>query len=463
MRYLLANLGDLRRQATLREFTLQDSAATSADLILSDAPALVAIGVYIWNRPQVEELVRRLRDQQPELPIVLGGPEIAHDTDSPLAHAATCVVCGEADRAFAGVCDHILQGREVPRVIHPDLPDLAHRLLYVETSRGCPYRCEYCISSITPGVRYFALDRILSALQRLLDRGARQFKLVDRSFNIQPEHAGTVLDFFLTRWQPGMRLHLEMTPGRLAPGLCERLRQFPPGGLHIEVGIQTLDASVARRVNRDMDPDLAEATLRFLINDVKADVHADLIAGLPGETPAAFVAGFNRLVALRPAEIQVGILKRLHGAPIARHAAEWALLFSPIPPYPILRTSRMDESCIDGIRRFSFHWDRFVNRRWLPRTVPLLWEGEDSAYHAFDAFSRVVEAQVGRHGFSLLAAAALLLEFLTGTRGLATDDVKRRLREDYADGGHRAGMPHFLREEPDTRRRSLTARDCTLE
>jgi radical SAM superfamily enzyme YgiQ (UPF0313 family) len=459
-RYLRANMGPLRDSTTLLEFTIQDDPTAIAEKVTQAQPELIAIGVYIWNRTQVERLVGILQATDPNIAIVLGGPEITYDTASPLAKTVTCVMCGEADLSFRDVCEKLLAKESVPNIIpavQPQLKDiilpydeyneddLANRTIYVETSRGCAYACEYCISSIEPGVRPFPLEAVLSEFGKLIDRGARRFKFVDRSFNLDPTHACTVLDFFIEHWKPDMCLHLEMTPDRMSDELRERLLQFSPSALHIEVGIQTFNTEVARRVGRNTDLDSAARGVHFLVEEAKADVHADLIAGLPGETPEVFEAGFNRLASLHPAEIQVGILKRLHGAPIDRHQREWSMHFRNTPPYDILSTSTMDESYIEKIRRFAMHWDRLVNRGWFPRTIPLLLENQSSCFATFDQLSQKVEQQLGLSGFGLVAAARVLLAFLTEEQKLPPSQIQQLLREDYLDGDRRITVPHFLR------------------
>lgn len=461
MRYLRANLGPLRDQSVLHEFTLQEPAAAMAEKILEHPPALIAIGVYIWNRIQVEELVALLKQTAPAIPIVLGGPEISYDTQSPLAASAAAIVCGEADLTFRGICESVLARQSLPPVIPgvpPDLDDihfpydeytdqdLATRILYVETSRGCAYGCEYCISSIQPGIRHFKLEKLLPEFSRLLDRGALRFKFVDRSFNLSLDHACSVLDFFLGRWQPGMCLHLEMTPDRLPSALRTRILKFPQGGLHIEVGIQTFSKEVARRVNRSTDLEAAAEGIRFLVEEARADVHADLIAGLPGEMPETFEAGIDRLIALHPAEMQVGILKRLHGAPMARHEKEWAMRFRQTPPYDVLSTSTMEEAYLQKIRRFAMHWDRIMNRHWFPRTMPVLLARHASPFHAFDQLSIRLDHELGRASFSLLEAAQVVCKFLTETHGLPGTEIRALLRNDYLADGLRVGVPHFLQE-----------------
>jgi len=193
LRYLLANLGELQPRAQLLEFDLNRRPVDIVEAILQVQPRIVGLGVYIWNATPTTEVVRLLKSLRPELKVVLGGPEVSYETDQqPLAHMADCVICGEADLAFAEIARQLLEGRTPPRrIVQAPLPDLqrltlpydwytdedlAHRVLYVEASRGCPFSCEFCLSSLGIPVRTFPLDRFLAALQRLLDRGARHFK-----------------------------------------------------------------------------------------------------------------------------------------------------------------------------------------------------------------------------------------------------------------------------------------------
>lgn len=459
-RYLLAALRADGQDAVLREFTVRDTAAAIVTDLLAETPSLIGLGVYIWNRDLAEGVVAGLQTARPDIPIVLGGPEIGHDTGSALARSVACVIRGEGERTFPTVCRRLSAGEPVPSVVDAERPDvralalpydaysdtdILRRTMYVESSRGCPFACDYCISARDPGVRDLDLDRLLPALDTLLERGARRFKLVDRSFNAHPAHACRLLDFFLARLPPGLHLHLEMTPQPPVGALRERLCAFPPGALHIEVGIQTFNPEVARRVHRMADAAEAEAAVRFHIETARADVHADLIAGLPGESPASFEAGFDRLVRLRPAELQVGILKRLHGAPIARHVEAWQLRFRPTPPYDILSTSTMDADYLAGIRRFARHWERLANRRRFPRAMAMLLEGTPSPFRAFDDLSRRIADDAAAETLDPVALARALHRHLVA-RGTAAEPVVRRaLREDYL-GGHARHEPAFLRE-----------------
>ena len=169
-----------------------------------------------------------------------------------------------------------------------DDQDIVNRVIYVEASRGCPFQCEFCLSSLDIPVRNVPLDSFLAAMTRLLDRGVRQFKFVDRTFNLNLNFSKAILEFFLNRYEPGLFVHFEMIPDRLPLPLREIIRQFPPGAVQFEVGIQTFNPEVAARISRRQDNNRLADNLQFLRQQTGVHVHADLIVGLPGETYRKF-------------------------------------------------------------------------------------------------------------------------------------------------------------------------------
>ena len=477
LRYLMANLPPgLRGRAAVLEFDISQRPLDVLEAILAHDPKVVGVGVYIWNAPQSLQLVADLKRLRPDVVVVLGGPEVSHETDrQEVVGLADYVVTGEADLAFADLCERLLAGkRPLNKVIVAELPDLAklalpydlydaqdvaHRVVYVEASRGCPFRCEFCLSSLDVPVRNVPLDAFLAAMGKLFDRGLRQFKFVDRTFNLNLNIGRSILEFFLDRYEPGLFLHFEMIPDRLPDALREPIKRFPPGALQFEVGIQTFNDEVSKRISRRQDNAKLADNLRFLREETGVHVHADLIAGLPGEDVAGFAAGFDRLVALGPQEIQVGILKRLRGTPIVRHDAEWGMVYSPHAPYEVLRTSHVDFAAMQRLRRFSRYWDLVANSGNFVETTPLFWSDGGSPFERFMRLSDALHAAFGTgHGIALQHLAAFLFRHLTGDAGADPAIVAGAMWRDYQRGG-RVDCPNFLRDHvPDGERRALRER-----
>ena len=466
LRYLLANLGPLRPRACIVEFDIQQRPVDVVEELLAQQPRIIGLGVYIWNVAAVTEVVSTLKKLRPDICLVIGGPEVSYETEvQPVARMADCVITGEGDLKFAEICGQLLGGGSLPaRVIAAEPPDfsalqlpyefyderdIAHRVIYVEASRGCPFSCEFCLSSLEVPVRPAPLPQLLEELRRLLDRGAQQLKFVDRTFNLNPKASEAILEFCLAHYQPGRFFHFEMVPDRLPETLREIIVRFPPGALQFEVGIQTFNEAVGSLIQRRQNYQRLEENLSFLRAKTGVHVHADLIAGLPGESLESFGAGFDRLVALGPQEIQVGILKRLRGTPIVRHDAEWGMVYNPHPPYEILRNKLIEFADMQRLRRFARYWDLVGNSGNFVESTPLLWRqagSQASPFKGFMEWSDWLHGRVGRtDGIALVRLMKLLFEFLTAQRGVDRQSAAAALWRDYQRGG-RSDKPDFLKD-----------------
>jgi radical SAM superfamily enzyme YgiQ (UPF0313 family) len=521
LRYLLANLGELRERAGLAEFDINQRPLDIAERLLAQNPKVIGFGIYIWNVEPAAEVIAALRRIRPAIKIILGGPEVSYETENQaIVQLADHVITGEADLKFAELCRALLGRAELPlgqdaqpvlrsitaeggqrvpanlpKIIPAELPefsqlalpydlytddDIAHRVIYVEASRGCPFTCEFCLSSLDTPVRQVPLPALLEQLQRLLDRGVKQFKFVDRTFNLNVQVSRAILEFFLARYQPGHFFHYEMIPDRLPEPLREIIARFPPGVLQFEVGIQTFNEAVSQLISRRQNYEKLADNFNFLRRKTGVHIHADLIVGLPGETPDSFAAGFDRLIALGPQEIQVGILKRLRGTPIIRHDADWQMVYHPHPPYEILQNKLIDFATMQKLRRFARYWDLVGNSGNFIETTPLIWgvgqasslspsdfenvgrasslslsvseKSETGAtpvlrpFHAFLRFSEWLYARAGRtDGIALVRLMEWLFEFLTGELRLDARQTARALWHDYRRAG-RHDQPGFLKD-----------------
>ncbi len=467
LRYLLANMArhggeDLRAHSVLREFTIARDPQQIVEELLALKPAIVGFGVYIWNVTQTTEVLRLLKSARPDIKVVLGGPEVSHEVEQQvIVQLADHVITGWGDVSFPKLCRALLYGpaplMKVIAGVQPPLDeivlpyaeysdaDLAHRLLYVEASRGCPFKCEFCLSSMDKTAWAFDLDAFLAEMDALYRRGARHFKFVDRTFNLKVEASVRILQFFLDRMSEDLFVHFEVVPDQLPDRLKAMIVRFPEGVLQFEVGIQSFNIDVQQRISRRQDNDKAEVNLRWLVGESPAHLHADLIFGLPGETLASFAQGFDRLYALGPHEIQLGILKRLRGTPIARHTIEHGMAYDPMPPYTVRQTGAVDAATMQRFTRLARYWDLVANSGRFRNTLPLLLQGP-SAFAAFLAFADWLWQRSGETAhLTPEQLVDALFDYLVIERQLEEAPVRQTLLGDYLASGARA-RPHRLRE-----------------
>jgi hypothetical protein len=286
---------------------------------------------------------------------------------------------------------------------------------------------------------------MLVELQKLLDRGVRHFKFVDRTFNLSLPASRGILQFFLERYRPGLFMHFELIPDRLPDALREVICRFPAGSLQFEVGIQTFNETTGALIKRRQNYARLEENLTYLRKQTGVHIHADLIVGLPGEDVECFGAGFDRLVKMNPQEIQVGILKRLRGTPIIRHDTAWQMNYSPLPPYEILSNRLISFSQMQEMRRFARYWDLVGNSGNFSATRQLIFEVSDSPFKGFLTFSNWLYAKSGRTD---AIALPKLMEFVFSFLVERDRDAKaaaETLLNDY-QGNNRKDVPAFLRQ-----------------
>ncbi|WP_275097350.1 B12-binding domain-containing radical SAM protein [Sedimenticola hydrogenitrophicus] len=459
LRYLYANLGDLQPRAAIREFTIDPWPIDIAERLLAERPRIIGLGVYIWNAERSRELVALLKQVSPETLIVLGGPEVSHEwQDQPIVAQADYLITGQGDLAFARLCERLLRGeRPAQKVIEAPPPpleslqlpyayyteqDIAQRLIYVEASRGCPFKCEFCLSALDRSARPFTPDSFMQALEQLHQRGVRHFKFVDRTFNLNPQRSVALLEFFLERLDERLFLHFEVIPDHLPQRLRDTLRRFPAGSLQLEIGIQSFNPEVQGFINRKQDNEQSRANLQWLRTETRAHLHADLIIGLPGEDLESFARGFDQLAALAPHEIQVGVLKRLKGSPIIRHSEPYRMRYNPAAPYNVLSTDRIDFPTMQRLNRFARYWEMIANSGRFRQTLPLLL-GEQP-FERFMRFSDWLFDTTGQvHRIALKRLFELLHDALTGPLSVPAAPATQALEADFSRSGIK-GRPAFL-------------------
>jgi radical SAM superfamily enzyme YgiQ (UPF0313 family) len=458
LRYLLANMGELGPETRIQEFVIGAKTTEVVERLLQNHPRIIGFGVYIWNVEETTRIVAMLKRVAPEVTIVLGGPEVSYETgEQAIVKLADYVVTGWGDLTFAKLCADILNGPKPLMKVHAGvqppmaeiaLPyslysdeDIAHRTLYVEASRGCPFKCEFCLSSLDKTAWPFPLDDFLAQLESLYARGARLFKFVDRTFNLNVKTSGRIMGFFLDKLaahpNDPVYAHFELVPDHLPDALKETIAQFPPGALQFEIGIQSFNPEVQALVSRKQNNEKAADNIRWLCEHSQAHLHVDLIAGLPGEDIASFARGFDQLVGLGAHEIQFGILKRLRGTPIIRHTEPYAMVYDPYPPYTVLATSLIDFPTMQRLVRFARYWDLVANSGRFANTVRTLLGVRP--FENFMAFSDWIYTKTdATHRIALEKLAKLVVEWLQVT-GMAREPAQALVASDYAGSVDGAG------------------------
>jgi radical SAM superfamily enzyme YgiQ (UPF0313 family) len=451
LRYLLANMGPLQAQASIQEFVIGAKTTEIVEKLLAGQPRVIGFGIYIWNVEETTRVVAMLKRVAPQVVIVLGGPEVSHEgAEQAIVQLADYLVTGWGDVTFPKLCGEILNGPKPLMKVHAGLQppmaeikmpyslysdhDIAHRTLYVEASRGCPFKCEFCLSALDKTAWPFALDTFLGELESLHARGARLFKFVDRTFNLNIKTSLKIMQFFLDKLEANpddpVYAHFELVPDHLPDALKEGIARFPPGALQFEIGIQSFNPEVQALVSRKQDNAKAADNIGWLCEHSNAHLHVDLIAGLPGEDVASFARGFDQLVALKPHEIQFGILKRLRGTPIIRHTESFGMVFDPYPPYTILATNAIDFGTMLRLVRFARYWDLVANSGRFANTITEMLG--DAPFNNFMAFSDWIYGKTdATHRIALDRLATLVTQWLQ-VRGMDRDAALELVGRDYA-------------------------------
>ncbi|WP_410499492.1 DUF4080 domain-containing protein [Chitinibacter sp. S2-10] len=451
LRYLLANMGELQSQTEIMEFVIGGKTTEFAERLLAKKPRIIGFGVYIWNVEETARLVALLKRVAPDVKIILGGPEVSFETaEQAIVKDADFVVTGWGEVTLPDLCRQIINGPQPLMKIHAGvqakladlaLPyqlytdeDIKNRTLYVEASRGCPFKCEFCLSALDKTAWPFELTRFLDEMETLYQRGARLFKFVDRTFNLNINTSLQIMQFFLDKIaahpDDSIFAHFEVVPDHLPEALREGIMKFPPGALQFEIGIQSFNPEVQTLVSRKQNNEKAADNIRWLVNHTQAHLHVDLIAGLPGETAESFGAGFDALYALRPHEIQFGILKRLRGTPIIRHTDEFAMKYDPFPPYTILANRDIDFTTMQRLVRFARYWDLVANSGRFANTLIVLLG--DAPFASFMAFADWLYANTdATHRIALDRLASMVCKWLQ-LGGMSKDEAEKLLLSDYA-------------------------------
>ena len=462
LRYLKANMGELSEQTLLLEFIINNRPIDIAESLLKHNPKIIGFGVYIWNIEETTQVVSLIKAIQPEVKIILGGPEVSFEHDQQkIVTLADYVITGQADIAFSELCKKILTQVPVEEKIIKANPvplpflklpyeyysneDIKNRVIYVEASRGCPFKCEFCLSSLDKTAWPFDLDLFLNEMDKLYHRGARDFKFIDRTFNLKIQSSIKILEFFLAKEDDNLYLHFELIPDHLPEKLKSVLKKFPEGSLQFEIGIQTFNPDVQTLISRKQNNDKSKENIQWLRQETHAHLHTDIIMGLPGETLESIASSFNQLVSLEPHEIQMGILKRLRGTPLIRHTDQYDMRYNPEAPYNILSNNVIDFHTMQRLSRFARFWDMIANSGRFNYTLPAILH--NNGFNRFLLLSDwLYKTSNQTHKISLARLFDFIFTAMTEVLKVNEDEARQVLWQDFQTSGLK-GQPAFANQE----------------
>ena len=405
----------------IAEYTVnQPLNRTMAD-IYRKTPDLLFISCYIWNRAEAEMLAADMGKIRPELDIWLGGPVVSGDAEAVLERlpAVKGVIRGEGEKAFARIVRAYCGGssfndalaeitdltfREASGRIavtgesgridfdtvpfpYKELDSFSNRIIYYESSRGCPFRCSYCLSSVDKKLKFRSAERVKPELQFFLDRKVPQVKFIDRTFNCSHEHAGEIWRYIRENDNGITNFHFEIAADLMTEEEIELLGTMRPGQVQLEIGVQSTNDKTLKEINRPMDFDRVCEVVSAIRAVNNIHLHLDLIAGLPFEDILSFRSSFNDIFALRPHQLQLGFLKVLKGSPIDRKSENYGLRSTDAPPYEVLSTNWISYEELMGLKGVEEMVEVYYNSGQFIKSVELLLGAFDDAFGFFEALA----------------------------------------------------------------------------
>ena len=468
--------------------TVNEPVEAVADRIAATSPRLVGLSCYIWNISRVKELLPLLRQRLPDAYILLGGPEVTAHSAARLAELpdAHGILCGEGEWAFAAFCDALAAEQPLeniasltcrlsdgsiregtPCVSMQDPPSLCipeylaaarDRIAYLETGRGCPYRCAFCLSGQCGTARWFDVERAKQDLLALAAAGPRVLKLVDRTFNAHRNRAEDLLRFILQEQgkgiPSGLCIHFEVAADLLSDEMIALLRQMPAGAVQLEVGLQSFSEVTLAAVRRRTDLNTVVRRVQQVLESGNVHLHLDLIAGLPYEDLETFTAGFHRAFALRPHMLQLGFLKLLPGAAMREEPEAYPCRFRAEAPYEVIDTPWISAADLTRLHRAETALDKLYNSGRFRNTVEYVLQA--SGLTPMELFEAVGNAAAGQGSLSLEAYTALVQETLAALPGIDAACLRDALVQDTLATRGEGRLPACLQyPDPQLRRAKI--------
>ena len=460
IRYIYKNCQDLSCDIEMLEVSINNHLIDIANQIFDARPDILGISCYIWNIEYIERVIREIHKLLPDVPIWLGGPEVSYDSREVLRRLpqVTGVMKGEGEVTFLEVLDYyhgkrddlskipgltyrnedeivetpwrpVMDLSKVP-FVYEHIEDFEHKIIYYESSRGCPFSCSYCLSSIDKCLRFRNLSLVKKELQFFLDHKVPQVKFVDRTFNCRHDHAMEIWRYIKEHDNGITNFHFEVAADLLNEEEIELIRSLRPGLIQLEIGIQSTNKQTIKEINRSMNLEKVRDKVARIHEKGNVHQHLDLIAGLPYENYDSFAHSFNEVYAMEPDQFQLGFLKVLHGSVMHEKMKEYELLCQNRPPYEVLSTKWLPYSDVIRLKKVEEMVEVYYNSFQFSHTMRLLVELFPSAFSMYEKMGNYYEKK-GLFGLnhSRLTRYEILWDFVESELAEFTCSEKMQKKE----------------------------------
>lgn len=457
---LRAYAKDYQEQIAIGEYTINNRVDYILEQIYKAKPDVLCFSCYIWNMDYVEELITEYHKLCPEVPIWVGGPEVSYEVETFLAEhpQVTGVMIGEGERTFKQLCRYYVNragsleeirgiafrdqdsGKTIFTPVQEpmnmsDIPfcydhieNFENRIIYYESSRGCPFNCSYCLSSIDKKLRFRDIELVKKELAFFIEKKVPQVKFVDRTFNCRHDHAMEIWRFVKEHDNGITNFHFEISADLLNEEELALIHDMRPGLIQLEIGVQSTNETTIREIHRTMKLELLKDIVRKIQSGENIHEHLDLIAGLPYEDYATFAKSFDEIYALKPNQLQLGFLKVLKGSYMYEHAAEYEIVYHEKTPYEVMKTKWLSFDDVLKIKQVEEMLEVYYNSGQFEITMKVMEPLFESAFAMFQEFGAFYEEK-GYFGMShsRIRRAEILLEFMREQK--SEDAVLQMLEE----------------------------------
>lgn len=442
---LKAYTGEYEKYVAIGEYTINNRVDDILEQIYKEKPDVLCFSCYIWNMDYVEELIREYKKLCPDVPVWVGGPEVSYEVDTFLKEhpQVTGVMIGEGERTFREFCEYYVdQKRELSSIrgiayrdaqtgetvytlpqeplvmgtipfCYDKVENFENRIIYYESSRGCPFRCSYCLSSIEKKLRFRDIELVKKELAFFIEKRVPQVKFVDRTFNCNHEHAMAIWQFVKEHDNGITNFHFEIAADLLREEELALINTMRPGLIQLEIGVQSTNDATIREIHRTMDLGLLKQIVKRIQSGGNVHEHLDLIAGLPFEGYETFSGSFDEIYALKPNQLQLGFLKVLKGSYMYEHAKEYGLVYHTKTPYEVMQTNWLSFDDVLKIKQVEEMLEVYYNSGQYEVTMKMMDPLFESAFFLFQEMGEFYERK-GYFGMShsRLRRAEIFLEFM---------------------------------------------------